>query len=58
LHSVNIDALLRKVPIGSRVSWTNNEAKVTSVWRVENTIKMGNDKFQAHPLSEIETPEK
>ena len=65
-----MDQILKKAPIGSFVTWTNQDAvnKCSKnsrlsfcVFRHENTIKIGADKFVAHPfgvLSENEIKNK
>lgn len=47
-----MDQILADAPIGSRVTWTNLSAPTTSVFRRENTIKLGGNTFAAHGFSE------
>jgi hypothetical protein len=43
------EELLEEAPIGTGVTWTNKAALEGSGFRHENTIKVGEDKFAAHP---------
>jgi hypothetical protein len=46
------DQILAAAPVGSRVRWTNKDKKAEgTAFEHENTLKVGPDKFIAHPLS-------
>ena len=46
--AIDVDAIVKAVPIGSRVSWSIKGATEKNAYRTENAIKMGNDQFAAH----------
>jgi peptidoglycan hydrolase-like protein with peptidoglycan-binding domain len=43
-----VDQLVADAPFGSRVTWTNLKAPISSAFHNENTIKIGDDLFAAH----------
>jgi hypothetical protein len=43
------DAFLATLPAGTRVMWTNARADADDDWANENTLKIGDDQFIAHP---------
>jgi hypothetical protein len=47
------DVFLRTVPIGARVMWTTTHEKAAADMENENTIKVGDDKYAAHPLGRL-----
>jgi len=47
------DALLETVPIGARVMWTTTHPKAAADMENENTIKIGDDTYAAHPLGRL-----
>jgi protein-glutamine gamma-glutamyltransferase-like protein len=48
LETKSIDDLLKEAPNGSRVMWTNLQHSLSSAFRNENTLKLGDDQFAAH----------
>jgi hypothetical protein len=52
----NVDELLDNAPVGSRIVWTNEAAEMKDVFRNENTIKLGKDKFAAHGFQSKSDP--
>jgi hypothetical protein len=47
-----VDQLVADAPIGSRVRWTNKDVDARGKpFENENTLKVGQDKYIAHPLS-------
>jgi len=55
VSKIDVEGLIKKAPVGSRISWTNEEADVTTGFHTENTIKLGADKFAAHGLKPVST---
>lgn len=47
------DEFLRTVPIGARVMWTTRHRRANEDMENENTIKVGEDLYAAHPLGTI-----
>jgi hypothetical protein len=43
-------SLLAAAPIGTRVQWTNLDAPRSSAWRNEQTVKVNDDWYAAHPF--------
>lgn len=42
------EEVLKELPIGGRVMWTNLQAPETSAFRNENSVKIGDDQYAAH----------
>jgi uncharacterized protein DUF4157/protein-glutamine gamma-glutamyltransferase-like protein len=47
-ESKSVEDLLKDAPMGSRITWTNKKAPISSAFHNENTIKLGPDSFAAH----------
>jgi len=43
----SIEQIIADLPVGSRVMWTNKDARASAAFRNENTIKLGPDLFAA-----------
>jgi hypothetical protein len=52
--SLDLDSLLKNIPIGSRVSWSIFGLEKKNPFHTENTIKMGTDSYAAHPFVRAE----
>jgi hypothetical protein len=52
LEPSSVEQLVAQAPIGSRIRWTNRDPKALGQpFENENTVKLGQDKFAAHPLT-------
>lgn len=50
----SVDEVLAEAPIGSRIVWTNLDTRADNTdFKNENAIKLGPDRFAAHPWGEV-----
>lgn len=54
----SVDKVLAEAPIGSRIVWTNLDTRADNTdFKNENAIKLGADRFAAHPWGEVSRKE-